>query len=97
MTVNLNGVADAQRIAIRLSGVTDGFGQVLPSTSFSVDLLTGDTNGDRVVNAGDALQTRSRSGQPADAANFRNDVNLDGVVSSGDALMVRSRSGQSLP
>jgi hypothetical protein len=60
-------------------------------------MLIGDTNGDRTVNAGDALQTRSRSGQAAAAANFRNDVNADGVINSGDSLSVRRRSGASLP
>jgi hypothetical protein len=59
--------------------------------------LLGDTNGDRVVNSGDALQTRGRSGQATDATNFRSDVNTDGFVNSGDALFVRTRSGNSLP
>jgi hypothetical protein len=97
MTVNLAGVADIQRIAVTLSGVTDSFAQVLPATTVSVNMLIGDTNGDRTVNAGDALQTRSRSGQAAAAANFRNDVNADGVINSGDSLSVRRRSGASLP
>ena len=57
----------------------------------------GDTNGDGVVNTGDALQTRNRSGQTTDATNFRSDVNVDGLVNSGDSIIVRSRSGTSLP
>ena len=80
-----------------LTGVTDQFGQVLPDTHISIGLLVGDVNGDGVVNSGDALQTRSRSGQSTDANNFRADVNLDGAVNSGDALAVRTRSGASLP
>ena len=69
----------------------------MPDTHVSFGLLVGDVNGDGVVNSGDTLQTRNRSGQPADATNFRADANLDGIVNSGDALMVRSRSGASLP
>jgi hypothetical protein len=97
MTVNLSGISDVQRITVTVSGVADTFGQVLPPTAVSLNMLIGDTNGDRTVNAGDALQTRSRSGQGTDVTNFRNDVNSDGVVNSGDSLAVRNRSGASLP
>jgi hypothetical protein len=61
-----------------------------------MEVLVGDINGDGFVNAGDALQTRSRSGQAADATSFRSDVNLDGSVNSGDTTIVRSRSGTSI-
>jgi hypothetical protein len=63
MTVNLTGVADVQRITLTLSGVTASTGAVLASTTVNMNLLAGDTNGDRTVNAGDVLQTRGRSGQ----------------------------------
>ena len=59
--------------------------------------LIGDTNGDRMVNRGDALQTRNRSGQATDATNFRSDVNTDGTINSGDSSIVKSRAGTSLP
>ena len=60
-------------------------------------ILRGDTNGDRFVNSGDALQTRSRSGQATDGTNFRSDVDADGFVNSGDTTIVRAGSGTSLP
>ena len=97
MTVNLTGVTNAQTVTVTLANVTDAFSQVLPNTAFSASFLLGDTNGDRFVNAGDALQTRSRSGQATDATNFRSDVNIDGFVNSGDTTVVRSRSGSALP
>jgi hypothetical protein len=56
----------------------------------------GDTNGDRVVNGGDAIQTRSRSGQAVDGTNFRSDVNTDGNINGGDSIIVRGRSGAGL-
>jgi hypothetical protein len=65
--------------------------------SIPMGVLLGDSNGDRFVNAGDALQTRSRSGQGTDATNFRSDVNADGFINSGDTTAVRSRSGTALP
>ncbi|MDQ6623693.1 MAG: dockerin type I domain-containing protein [Verrucomicrobiota bacterium] len=95
IVANLTGVANAQRITVTLTNVNDG------GTPFDVTVpmgvLLGDTNGDGVVNSGDALQTRNRSGQVTDATNFRSDVNLDGFINSGDSTIVRSRSGTSLP
>ncbi len=82
-------------ITITLSGVNNGTNT--SDVGLQVGLLTGDTNGDGLVNSGDALQTRNRSGQNTDGTNFRSDVNTDGFVNSGDALIVRSRSGTSLP
>ncbi len=94
VTVYLTGVSSAQRITVTLQGV-DG----APNGEVSVNMgvLVGDTNGDGFVNAGDSGQTRNRSGQAADATNFRSDVNADGIVNSGDTSAVRSRSGTSLP
>ncbi len=97
MTVNLTGVADAQTLTVSLSNVTDTTSHVLSAVTVSMGLLIGDTNGDRIVNAGDSLQTRNRSGQATDATNFRSDVNVDGSVNSGDSLAVRARSGNSIP
>ncbi len=95
VAVNLTGVANAQRITVTLAGVSNGSGT--GDVSAQLGVLIGDANGDGFVNAGDALQTRNRSGQATDANNFRSDVNLDGFVNSGDSTIVRSRSGTSLP
>ncbi len=95
--VNLTGTANAQTLTLTLSNVVDTLGAALPNTTLTIGLLLGDTNGDAFVNAGDALQTRNRSGQAADATNFRSDVNDDGFVDSGDTIVVRARSGTSLP
>ncbi len=97
MTVNLTGVSNAQTITLNLSNVTDEFSQVLADTTLNASFLLGDTNGDRSVNAGDALQTRNRAGQATDSSNFRSDVNLDGFVNSGDTVIVRARSGDAVP
>ena len=97
ITVPLTGVTDVQMITVTLSGVTDSLAQVLPDTAVSMNVLNGDTNGDRLVNAADSLQTRGLSGQATDATNFRSDLNRDGFINSGDQIAVRARSGNSLP
>jgi len=92
VTIPLTNVANAQTLNVTLFDVNSSQSIVIP-----MSVLVGDTNSDTFVNAGDALQTRNRSGQATDATNFRNDVNADGLVNSGDTTIVRSRSGTSLP
>jgi len=93
--VHLAGVANAQRITITLANVTDSLGNS-STVSARMDVLLGDSNGDRTVNSGDAQQTRNRSGQTTGATNFRSDNNLDGTINGGDALVVRARSGSGI-
>jgi hypothetical protein len=92
--VNISGVPNAQITTVTLNNVSYGVGTGNVSASFGA--LRGDTNNDRTVNAGDATQTRTRSGNLTDDGNFRNDVNRDGVVNSGDAFIVRNASGTSV-
>ncbi len=97
MTIVLTEVADAQTVSLALSHVTTTSGQSVPDATLSVAFLLGDANGDRVVNSGDATQTRNRSGQETNNDIFRSDINADGFVNSGDTTLIRARSGQSLP
>ncbi|MGI8819825.1 MAG: PQQ-binding-like beta-propeller repeat protein [Chthoniobacterales bacterium] len=94
VTVTLHNVTDAQTVSLTLSNVNDGNGT--GAVSLPIAFLAGDTNGDRVVNGGDAVQTRSRSGETTNQINFRSDVNLDGSVNGGDSLFLRTRSGNAL-
>ncbi len=95
VTVNLSGVSNAQVITLKLAGVSDGVnsGDVL----VRMGVLSGDTTGDGHVNASDVAQTKSQSGQPVSAANFREDVNSNGAVNASDVSLVKSRSGTALP
>ena len=95
--VTLTGVANAQVITITLTNVNDAPGNHSDTISVRMGVLFGDTNGDRSTNAGDALQTKTRSGQATNATNFRSDVNIDGNVNAGDAFVVRARSGTYIP
>jgi hypothetical protein len=93
LTINLSGATDAQVVTLLLRNVTDSSGTAMPDTLVRVAFLFGDTNGDGVVNTADALQTRNRSGQLTDSANYRCDVNVDGIINGADTLIVRGRSG----
>jgi hypothetical protein len=95
-TVNVSGVQNTRRITVRLDNVQDTEGANLTDVRAQMNVLFGDTNGDGVVNSGDALQTRNRAGQSADGNNFRSDVNIDGTVNGGDTIIVRNQSGNAL-
>ncbi len=97
VTIPLTNVADQQTINVTLNGVNGAADSITASVVIPMSRLLGDTNGDRVVNAGDSTQTKNRSGQPTDGTNFRSDVNEDGIINSGDSTIVRGRSGTSVP
>jgi hypothetical protein len=97
MTVELTGVTDVQKITVTLSGVTDIFSQILPDTPVSVNMLIGDTTGNKTVNAGDVAQTKGQSGVAVTAANFRNDINANGSISASDVAQVKANAGHTLP
>jgi serine protease AprX len=97
MTVNLTGVTDVQKITVTLTGVTDTTAQVLPDTPVSVNMLIGDTNANKSVNAGDLAQTKAQSGVVVTGANFRTDINVNGSVNAGDTALVKANAGHTLP
>lgn len=97
MTVNLTGVADMQKVIVMLRNMTDNSAQVMPDTPVSINILAGDTNGNKTVNASDVGQTKSASGQTITAANFRADVNASGAIGAPDISLVKANAGHSLP
>lgn len=97
MTVNLTGVTDVQKITVTLSNITDNSAQVLPSTTVSMNVLVGDTNGNKIVNSSDIGQTKTQSGGAVTSANFRQDVTPNGTINASDIGLIKARSGQSVP
>ena len=97
MTINLTGVADVQRITVTLHNVTDTMSQVLPDTVVNMNMLIGDTNGNRSVNASDIAQTKGQIGMTVTSANFREDVNVSGTITSADTAQVKASVGHSVP
>ena len=97
MIVNLTGVADVQKLTVTLSGVTDSFAQVLPSTAVSLNLLIGDVNATKSVGASDIGLVKSVSGATTNAANFKSHIAVNGSIGASDIGLVKSRSGTSVP
>ena len=97
MIIPLSGVTNVQVITVTASNVTNTNGGVLTSASVDMGFLIGDTGADRQVNSSDVSQTKSQSGQPVTASNFREDVTADGTISSSDVSLVKSKTGSALP
>ena len=97
MTVNLTGVTDLQKITVTLSGVTDAFAQVIPDTAVSMNLLIGDTTGNKLVNSTDVSQTKVQSGHTLTNANCREDVDANGAINGTDVSIVKLHVGAGLP
>jgi uncharacterized protein (TIGR02597 family) len=100
VSVDLSGVAPAQRITITLQGVNDGVNT--NDVAVRMGVLSGDTtgagsSGASTVNASDIGQTKAQSGQPVTGANFRQDVNVSGTMTASDIGLVKSKSGTFLP
>jgi hypothetical protein len=97
MTVNLTGVADGQKVTLTLSNVHDSATQVMPNTAVNMNVLIGDTNANKSVNASDISQTKVQVGTTVSATNFRTDVNVNGAINASDIALIKSRSGISVP
>jgi photosystem II stability/assembly factor-like uncharacterized protein len=97
MTVPFSGVTDVQKVTVKLTGVTDSAGHVLPETTVSANMLIGDVNSDKIVNRTDVTLTRGQVGVPVSGSNFREDVNGNGAIVSADAKAVQAANGHRVP
>jgi uncharacterized delta-60 repeat protein len=93
--VNLTGVSNAQTILITFVGVSDGSAR--NDVSIPMGVLLGDTDKNGSVTSTDVTLAQSKSGQPVDGTNFREDVTLDGIIGSSDVNLVQSKVGTGLP
>src|SRR5438552_12400566 len=71
VTVPLTNIANAQVINVRINGVNGAADAPAADFNIPMGILIGDTSANRIVNATDVSQTKSRVGQPVDTTNFR--------------------------
>jgi CSLREA domain-containing protein len=95
VTVDLHSVPNPSRLAISLTGVSDGTDTA--DLNVPMGVLLGDTTANGAVNSSDIAQTQSQSGQPVNSSNFREDVTVNGSINSSDIASVQSKSGTALP
>ena len=97
MTVNLTGVTDQQKITVTVNNIIGANGTTLPPVSVSMNVLLGDTSGNKTVNSTDVSQTKLQSGAVFSAANCRNDVNVNGTINATDVSQVKLNTGHGVP
>ncbi len=94
VTVNLQGIANAQTIMINLFGLS---GPVSGDITIPMGILLGDSVASGSVNSTDVGQAKMNSGQTTNAGNFRTDVTVNGVINSSDVGLIKPQSGTMLP
>ncbi len=78
-------------LTVRRAGVTDLLGkQLVADFNLSFHVLTGDANGDAVVNDADLYLVWQNLLKPAGARNLNEDLNGDGLVTVADVDVVKS-------
>src|SRR5438876_1913925 len=97
VTVPLTNIANAQVINVRINGVNGAADAPAADFNIPMGILIGDTSANRIVNATDVSQTKSRVGQPVDTTNFRSDVNTNGALNASDVAIFKGKVGTSLP
>jgi hypothetical protein len=90
--VNLNGLTDATRVTVSISGVNGAANEIV-----SLGFLRGDVSGSRATSASDISAVKSRIDAMLTSANCAADINVDGQIKSTDVSTVKSRSGSTLP
>jgi hypothetical protein len=94
ITIDLTNVSNAQRLLINLLGISDG----AVSNDFSVPMgiLTGDVNGNRLVEGNDVSAVQSRTRQRVDGSTFVYDVNANGSIEGNDVSITQTRTRTSI-
>lgn len=97
-TITLAGVADRQKLVLKLHNFANGGGPVMADQSLTVRFLTGDADRDGVVNAVDLSLLRDAYGKSHGQAGFSAacDFETDGTVNAMDLTWQRYNYGFSV-
>jgi hypothetical protein len=93
--VNLAGVANAQRLTIKLNAVNDGIN--VADVFVPMGVLLGDVDASGRVDSTDVFQVRQQTLQNASSSNFRMDVDESGRIDSTDVFITRQQTLTALP
>lgn len=96
MIINLTGVANAQELAVTISGAVGPGGTKAGPLVVRLRTLEGDINADGTVSRQDMNAVISRVGTAVDGATFRSDADANGTVSASDVNRARSQLGKTV-
>jgi len=97
MTVNLTGVANAQKIIVTVNNVTDPYGRTLAKATVPIGILLGDVDGNKTVDNKDVNAVSGKVGASVSQTTFRDDVNVDGSINQTDVSITQGQVGNSIP
>jgi hypothetical protein len=97
ITVNLTGVANAQKIVVTLTNVTDKGGRTLAKATVPMGILLGDVDGNKTVNNMDVNNVTAKLGATAGLTNFRDDVDTSGSINQTDVNITQGQVGRVIP
>jgi hypothetical protein len=97
MTVNLTGVANAQKIIVTVNNVTDAHNRTLAKATVPIGILLADVDGNKTVHQTDVDKVTAKVGANASLTNFRNDVNTDGSITQTGVNITQAQVGTSIP
>jgi hypothetical protein len=96
VTVTVSGVPTAQHLMVNLSAVQIVNGGSLTDLTVPMDVLVGDVNQSRHVDAGDVGAVQRQNSQPVTSSNFRMDVNASGHIDAADVGVVQRANSTGL-
>ena len=97
MTVNLTGVANAQKVIVTVNNVTDPYGRTLAKATVPIGILRGDVDGNKTVDNKDVNAVSGKVGASVSQTTFRDDVNVDGSINQTDVSITQGQVGNSIP
>ena len=96
MTVNLTGVANAQKIIVTINNVAD-VSRILAKATVPMGILLGDVDGNKTVDNKDVNAVNSKVGTNVSKATFRDDANVSGTIDQTDVDITQGQVGTSIP
>jgi hypothetical protein len=96
MTVNLTGVANAQKIIVTINNVADA-SRTLAKATVPVGILLGDVDANKTVDSKDVNAVSGKVGASLSQTTFRDDVNVDGTINQTDVSITQNQLGTFIP
>jgi len=96
MTVNLTGVANAQKIIVTINNVADA-SRILAKATVPMGILLGDVDANKTVDNKDVNAVSAKVDAGLSQATFRDDVDVSGTIDQTDVDITQGQVGMSIP
>jgi hypothetical protein len=94
--VNLTGVANAQKLTVTLTSISDTAGNSSPTLAVTMGVLLGDVDASRLVDGNDVSAVQNHTRQSVNNTNYRYDINASGLIDGNDVSITQGQTRTSL-